>query len=94
MIVVSLALRVPRPEFEAFRPVIEELVKRSREELGVVAYSFAIDIVDPELIRIFEVYRDQAALDSHMATAHFQAWRPASAPYTRAERRLFDATLR
>lgn len=94
MIVISLALRVPRAEFEAFRPLIEALVKASRREPGVIAYSFAVDVLDPELIRIFEVYEDQVALDVHLASGHFQAWRPKSASYIREERRLFDATWR
>jgi quinol monooxygenase YgiN len=94
MVVISLALRVPPSEFEAFRPVVEDLVRSSRDEPGVVAYSFAVDVIDPELLRVFEVYRDQAALESHLASEHFQAWRPKSSRFAREERRLFDADLR
>lgn len=92
MIVISLALRVPATDFDAFRPVIEKLVKASREESGVIAYSFAIDVLDAELIRIFEVYESQTALDAHMASVHFQEWRSKSPPFAHQERRIFHAT--
>lgn len=94
MIVISIALRVPAAEFEGFKPVIEALVMASRAEPGVLAYSFARDILDPDLVRIFEAYRDQAALDAHHASSHFQAWRPLSTPYAREERMLLDAAAR
>lgn len=71
---------------------MEELVVASRAEPGVLAYTFAADILDPELIRIFEIYSDQAALDHHMASEHFQAWRPKSANFPRSERWLLGAS--
>lgn len=73
---------------------MEELVAKSRAEPGVLAYTFATDILDPELIRIFEIYEDQAALEFHMASSHFQAWRPKSADFERSERWLLDADPR
>lgn len=94
MIVISVTLRVPLDAFEAFLPVMETLVRASRAEPGVIAYTFAVDILDPSLIRIFEIYTDQAALDAHAASEHFQAWRPLSAPFAREERHLMDATRR
>jgi len=94
MVIISITLRVPQAEFEKFKPAIEALVKSSRQEPGVVSYTFAVDALDSELIRVFEVYMDQAALDAHHASAHFQAWRPISSSYPRKERRIFDATLR
>ncbi len=94
MIVISVTLRVPSDHMQIFRPVMEELVVKSRAEPGVLAYTFATDILDPELIRIFEIYADQAALDSHMASPHFQAWRPKSADFERRERWLLDASSR
>jgi quinol monooxygenase YgiN len=94
VIVISVSLRVPEADMEAFRRLTEELVQQSRLELGVLAYSFAVDLLEPTLIRIFEVYADQAALDAHHASVHFQAWRPRSTAYMREERWLLDATRR
>jgi quinol monooxygenase YgiN len=94
VIVISLALRVPPGDLERFRAAVAKLVKHSRAESGVIAYSFAVDMIDCGLIRIFECFRDQAALDAHMVSAHFLEWRSLSAHYPREERRLFDATPR
>ena len=91
MIVIGVTLHVPSDEFEAFRPAIEALITASRAEPGVMSYSFAIDVVDPELIRIFEIYTDRAALDRHMASAHFQNWRSKSTNFARKERWVLDA---
>jgi quinol monooxygenase YgiN len=44
----------------------------SREE-GSLHYVFSRDIVDPMLIRIAEVWKDKAALKSHMETPHLGA---------------------
>ena len=94
MVVIGVTLHVPLEKLDAFRPIMEALVLASRKDPGVLAYTFAVDILDPGLVRIFEVYTDQAALDAHTASPHFQAWRPLSAPFTRQERWLMDATRR
>lgn len=94
MIVISVTLCVPSDEFEDFKPAIEALIASSRNEPGVVAYSFAVDVVDSELIRIFEIYTDQTALDNHMASAHFQKWRAESTKFVRRERWVLDAKHR
>ena len=94
MIVISVTLRVPPEQLETFRPVMETLVRASRQEPGVMAYTFAVDILDPGLVRIFEIYTDRAAFDAHIASPHFQAWRPHSAPFVREERWLLDAKPR
>jgi quinol monooxygenase YgiN len=92
MIVISLTLHVPPEEMEVFKPVMEALVRASRQEPGVVAYTFAVDIIDPSLVRVFEIYTDRAALDTHTASPHFQAWRPAAATFVRSERWLLETT--
>lgn len=92
LIVISVTLVVPTAELSSFLPVVKTLVEASRREEGVIAYTFAQDLFQPELIRIFEVYRDRTAFDAHITSAHFRAWRPLSAPFVRQERFLMDAT--
>jgi quinol monooxygenase YgiN len=41
------------------------------------------------LIRVFERWRDQAALDAHFQTAHLAAWRAVWPSFGVSERRLF-----
>jgi quinol monooxygenase YgiN len=94
MIVVGVALRVPHANFDVFQLSVEKLIRDSRAEPGVLAYSFAVDVLDSELFRIFEIYESQSALDAHMQSPHFLAWRVTSAAYPRVERWLLDATKR
>lgn len=94
MVVISVTLRVPLEKMDAFRPIMETLVQTSRKEPGVLAYTFAVDILDPCLVRIFEVYVDQSALDAHLASPHFKAWRPLSLSFVREERWILDAISR
>lgn len=51
------------------------MVKASREEDGCEAYSYAIDAFEPTIVRVFEIWRDAAALKRHRETNHLKAWR-------------------
>jgi quinol monooxygenase YgiN len=94
MLILSVNLRVPRGEQERVRPAMEAVVKASREEPGCLAYSYGFDLLEPDIIRVFEVYRDEEALKAHGASEHFKRWREISGQYPREERRLYDASLR
>jgi quinol monooxygenase YgiN len=94
MIILAVNLRVPREEQEALRPAMETIVKTSRQEPGCISYSYGFDLLEPDIIRVFEVYRDEDALKAHGASDHFLRWREISGKYLREERRLYDATLK
>jgi quinol monooxygenase YgiN len=94
MLILSVNLRVPRGEQERLRPAMEAVVKASRQEPGCFAYSYGFDLLEPDIIRVFEVYRDDEALKAHGASEHFKRWREISGQYPREERRLYDAVLR
>lgn len=94
VVILAVNLRVPRGEQEALRPAMETIVTTSRQEPGCLAYSYGFDLLEPDIIRVFEVYRDEEALKTHGASEHFKRWREISGKYPREERRLFDATLK
>jgi quinol monooxygenase YgiN len=94
MLILSVNLRVPRSDQDKLRPAMEAVVNASRQEPGCLAYSYGFDLLEPDIIRVFEVYRDDEALKAHGASDHFKAWRAVSGQYPREERRLYDATLR
>jgi quinol monooxygenase YgiN len=94
MLILSVNLRVPKAEQEGLRPEMEKVVQASRKEPGCLAYSYGFDLLEPDIIRVFEVYRDDAALKAHGESEHFKAWRAVSGQYPREERRLYDATPR
>lgn len=47
------------------------MAAQSRAEDGCAAYDFGVDIEDPVVVRIFEQWDSQEALDAHFATSHF-----------------------
>ena len=64
------------------------MLKASRAEDGCLEYAYAEDVLEPGLIRVFEVWRDRAALDAHFATAHITEWRAVWPQFSISERRL------
>ena len=76
-VVILGTVRLPPQNLYLARPVMAEMVAKSRAEDGCLEYAYAEDVLEPGLIRVSEVWRDQAALDRHAASAHIKAWRAA-----------------
>jgi quinol monooxygenase YgiN len=57
------------------REPMARMIEASRAEDGCVKYAFAEDVLDPGLIHVSELWRDQAALEKHASSAHMGAWR-------------------
>ncbi|PHR59188.1 MAG: antibiotic biosynthesis monooxygenase [Robiginitomaculum sp.] len=55
------------------------MVEATRLEEGCIEYGFAIDMVNPCRMRIYETWADQAALDAHMASPHMAEFNKAIA---------------
>ena len=87
-LVIAGTIRVPADRLEAFRPHMLAMLEASRAEDGCLEYSYAGDVAEPGLIRVFEAWRDQAALDAHFQTAHLAAWRAAWPEFGVSDRRL------
>ena len=47
------------------------------------------DVAEPGRIRVFEVWRDAAALESHFQTPHMAEWRAHWPHFGVSDRRLF-----
>ena len=63
-----------------------KMVRVSREEDGCLDYTFAQDLADPDTLILYERWRDQEALQAHMASAHmaeFQKTMAANPPKSR-----------
>jgi quinol monooxygenase YgiN len=52
--------------------VLHELRDDSRKEDGVIGFDIGRSKERPTVFALWEVYRDRAALESHIATEHFQ----------------------
>lgn len=87
-VIVAGVVRVPPENLEALRPHMEAMIARSRAEDGCLAYSYAVDVLDPGLIRVFEAWRDEAALEAHFRAPHLAEWRAAWPAFGVSDRRL------
>lgn len=75
MVVVIGTIRLAPGTIDRARPAMAQMIAASRAEDGCIAYSYAEDVLDAGLIRVAEMWRDQAALDRHFTMPHLTAWR-------------------
>lgn len=87
-VLIAGTVRVPPENVARFRPHMERMLAASRAEEGCLAYSYAVDVADPGLIRVFEAWRDQAAVEAHFRTPHMAEWRAAWPDFGVSDRRL------
>ena len=87
-LIIAGTVRVPPENLERFRPHMLAMMAASRAEDGCEAYGYAVDVAEPGLVHVFEVWRDQAAIDAHFATAHMAEWRAAWPQFGVSDRRL------
>jgi quinol monooxygenase YgiN len=45
-----------------------------RDEAGCLLFHVLADDAQPEVVRLYELYRDDAAVEAHKATPHFLRW--------------------
>ena len=88
-LIIAGTVRVPPENLERFRPHMQAMLAASRAEDGCQAYSYAVDVAEPGLVRVFEAWRDQAALDAHFKTPHMATWRGHWPEFGVSDRRLF-----
>jgi quinol monooxygenase YgiN len=75
MSLVVLAGTVRFADVAAARPRMDEMMRLSRAEDGCIEYVYSQDLMDPGLIHVFEVWRDEEALHGHHNAPHFLKWR-------------------
>jgi quinol monooxygenase YgiN len=86
MIQINGKIRMGADASEEAMDALVKMVLTSRKEDGCYDYAFARDLADPETLILFERWRDQEALQAHMASAHmaeFQKVMAANPPESR-----------
>ena len=70
--VLVVQMRVKEGEEEHAHATLRELADATRQEPGCELYIPCIGRDDPRSIVIYEQYRDEAALEEHSTSGHFQ----------------------
>ena len=87
-VLIAGTVRVPPENLTAFKPHMEAMLTASRAEDGCLVYSYAEDVAEPGLVRVFEAWRDEAALQAHFQTPHMATWRAAWPQFGVSDRNL------
>jgi len=72
MIVQSIHFTFAPENADAIEAIFLELQAASRKEAGVAAFEIGRSAEKPGVFALWEVYRDDAALEAHKATDHYQ----------------------
>jgi quinol monooxygenase YgiN len=76
MIIVEGYVRLQDPaDFDRVRTEAEAQVASSRAEGGCIDYTYAIDVLDPCIMRVLERWQSWEALDQHFQQPHMKPWR-------------------
>jgi quinol monooxygenase YgiN len=88
-VIIAGTVRVPPENLASLKSHQLRMLAASRAEDGCLTYSYGEDVAEPGLIRVFEVWRDQAAIDAHFQAPHMAVWRAACAEHGVSDRQLF-----
>lgn len=77
MIIVAGTVRIEPSKLGLARGEMEKMIKASRAEDGCITYSYAVDVIDPHIVHVFEAWRDRQALQRHFNMPHLADWRAA-----------------
>jgi len=87
MYVVHVHIHVKPEHREAFIQATLENARNTVEEPGNLRFDVLAQLDDPNRFVLNEVYRDEAAMDAHKATAHYATWRDTVADWMAEPRR-------
>lgn len=89
MIIVEGYVRMQNAgDFETVRAAAEGQIASSRAEGGCIDYTYAIDVLDPQIMRVLEKWQSWEALEAHFKEPHMDTWRTALADVKFLERSI------
>jgi quinol monooxygenase YgiN len=75
MIIVAGTFRVPEEKIDELLPLARATLAATRKEAGCLSYSYAFDVEDRGLVRVYEEWASRAHLDAHLKQPHMGPWR-------------------
>ena len=80
MLALVVEFRIHAAHVESFAASIDENARASRQtEPGCRQFDVCRDAADPALFFLYELYDDEAAIQAHLRSPHFQALDQATA---------------
>lgn len=79
MIIIEGSARIPDGAWDKANAAMQAMITASRAEPGCIDYAYSRDLLDPNLLRIIERWKDKSALTSHFAEPHMAVFRTALA---------------
>jgi len=67
MIIVKGEARFGEGEIERLREPLNAWIEEVRQRDGCLSYCYSVDMGDPNVLHISHSWRDEAAIDAHMA---------------------------
>lgn len=96
MIILAGSMRIAQGKKEIVTAAFTKLAQAVRaNEPGMLEYCFGFDLADDHLLRIFEIYQDEAAVAAHRDTPYMAEARPVMQEcVTERDLKRYDASLR
>ena len=66
MIITLGEVRFAAGDVARLQPALAAYVAQVRSEPGCISYAYATDFIEPDCIRVTEVWADEAAMDEHL----------------------------
>lgn len=79
MIIVEGWVRMETGELDRLTDTATTMLEETRKEAGCISYSFSRAMEEPDVMRLAEIWVDQAALDEHFQSAHMKTFNQALA---------------
>ena len=74
MLIVLAEARIDLSQIDKVRALAQPMIVASRAEAGCLGYDFAFDLIEPDLLRVCERWKDAQALMDHFTTPHMAAF--------------------
>ena len=88
-VILAGTVRFALDKRDGSRPRMEEMMRLSRAEDGCIQYVYSQDLIEPGLVHVYEVWRDEAALHAHHTAPHFDTWKQIRSWIGMSDRKLF-----
>ncbi|GGB75479.1 putative quinol monooxygenase [Staphylococcus nepalensis] len=85
MIIVTAVMKVNPDQRDNYLALVERLVLQANKEEGALYYAHFEKTDEPDTFAFIEKYKDEAALQAHNQSEHFQVFFKEVEPYLIAE---------